>query len=64
MVRVRRTGGEGGKDEHERGIEMTKNKLEIHLFYFNLSIMYNSGSRRLQVRGDNRRGASEEFSAD
>ena len=29
----------GGEDEHERGIETTKNKVKIHLFYFNLSIM-------------------------
>ena len=33
------TDGGGGEDEHERGIEMTKNKVEIHLFYFNISIM-------------------------
>ena len=33
------TDREGGEDEHERGIEITKNKVEIHLFCFNLSIM-------------------------
>ena len=29
----------GGEDEHERGIEKTKNKVEIHLFYFNIYII-------------------------
>ena len=27
------------EDEHERINEMTTNKVEIHLFYFNISIM-------------------------
>ena len=42
----------------------TKNKVEIHIFYFNLYIMYNSGGRQMQVRGDNGQGSLEEMSAD
>ena len=53
----------GGEDEHGRGIEMTKNKVEIHLFYLNISIIYNSFNMRLQVRGDNQRGLLEKISA-
>ena len=55
VVGVQRAGG-GGEDEHKRGIEMTKIKVEIHLLYLIV--------RRLQVRRDNRRGASEEMSSD
>ena len=28
------TEGKGGEDKHERGIEMTKNEVEIHLILF------------------------------
>ena len=40
-----------------------RTKYKCILLYITLYIIYNSGSQRLQIRGDNRQGASAEKSA-